>query len=89
MSVDQLHPMTCAITGCCNTGRHNLGVRLRRPDTSAIWAPNTDGFLCDEHATSGVRITMVVEATTAGTVETHVSGGGAARHTRIAHTVAS
>ena len=33
--------MNCVITG--------------RPDTSAIWAPNMDGFLCDEHATGGVR----------------------------------
>jgi hypothetical protein len=47
--------MNCVITGCPNEGRRNLSVRLRRPNTSAIWAPNMDGFLCDEHATGGVR----------------------------------
>lgn len=68
--------MNCVITGCRNEGRHNLSVRLRRPNTSAIWAPNTDGFLCDEHATSGVRITMVVGATNSGTVDTVISAPG-------------
>jgi hypothetical protein len=84
----------CIITGCTNPGRHNLGVRLRRTvstaagaPSSAIWAPNTDGFFCDHHATSGVRITLLIEATTSGAVETTVYGveQGASRSSPIEH----
>ena len=43
----------CIIDGCSNEGVHNFGVRCRRPNTSAIWAPNTNAYLCDEHAEQG------------------------------------
>ena len=36
--------MPCIITGCPNEGIHNIGIRCRRPDTTAIWAPNTNAF---------------------------------------------
>jgi hypothetical protein len=84
----------CIITGCTNPGRHNLGVRLRRTvataaggKTSAVWAPNTDAFFCDDHATSGVRITLLIEATNTGAVETTVYGveQGASRSMWIEH----
>ena len=45
--------MQCMIEGCENEGVNNFGVRLRRPDSSAIWAPNTEAFICDFHASRG------------------------------------
>lgn len=66
--------MPCAIPGCNNPAPHNFGVRLRRPDTSAIWAPNTEAFLCDAHASQGLSITVVLEPTNSGQIETKVSG---------------
>ncbi len=65
--------MRCIIPGCNNVADHNLGVRLRRPDTSAIWAPNTEAYLCDEHAESGLRIQVIIEPTQTGNIETEVS----------------
>ena len=35
----------CIIDGYPNDGIHNFGVRCRRPDTGAIWTPNTDAYL--------------------------------------------
>jgi len=64
--------MPCIIPGCPNDAEHNLSVRLRRPDTSAIWAPNTEAYLCDAHATQGLRITVVLEPTSAHEIETRV-----------------
>jgi len=61
---------TCAIPGCRNPADNNFGVRLRRPDTSAIWAPNTKAYICDRHAARGVRITLAFEPTHSGEVET-------------------
>ena len=64
----------CIVPGCERDALNNLGVRLRRPDTSAIWAPNTEAFVCDVHATSGARINVFYEATEAGDVEISVHG---------------
>ncbi len=63
---------TCIFPGCPNQGIHNFSVRLRRPDTTAIWAPNTQAYVCDVHAAQGVRITVVLEPTTTINVETHI-----------------
>ncbi len=68
--------MPCIVTGCRNLADHNIGIRVRRPDTSAIWAPNTDAFLCDDHATQGLRITIVLTPTGTGAIETEVSSPG-------------
>jgi len=75
--------MPCIISGCTNPADHNIGIRVRRPDTSAIWAPNTDAFLCDDHATKGLRITIVLTPTASGEIETDVSspGGGVVSRT--------
>jgi hypothetical protein len=77
----------CIVPGCVREGRNNLGVRLRRPDTSAIWAPNTEAYVCDVHAESGVRVTVLYEATTSDEVEVDVRGvtPEAARTTPIRH----
>lgn len=60
----------CVVPGCDADGRHALTLRIRRPDTSAIAAPNTNAWLCDEHAESGLEIDISVKPNTRGTIET-------------------
>ena len=68
--------MHCIISGCENHADNNFGVRLRRADTSAIWAPNSAAYICDAHAVQGLKITVVVEATATGKIQTKVGGPG-------------
>ncbi len=68
--------MSCIIPGCKNAARHEFGVRLRRPSTHAIWAPNTNVRICDDHATQGLRLTVEVSPTATGKIETIVSSPG-------------
>jgi hypothetical protein len=64
---------TCIVPGCGRNAVNNLGVRLRRPpQADAWWSPNANAYLCDEHARSGARITLVYEPTDTGRVETRV-----------------
>lgn len=65
--------MPCIISGCPNSADNVFGVRLRNPDTNAIWAPNTEAMICDDHAVSGIKVTVLLEATTDGQVHTIVS----------------
>jgi len=65
--------MDCIINSCDNPGEASLGVRLRRPDTTAIWSPNTGATLCKYHAEHGMRIIILLEPTHTGEVETSVS----------------
>jgi hypothetical protein len=65
---------SCIVPGCTHEAQNNLSVRLRRPNTSAIWAPNTEAFVCDVHAASGARIHVLYEATESQEIETHVHG---------------
>lgn len=64
----------CIVPGCGRNAVNNLGVRLRKPDTSAIWAFETAVHVCDRHARSGARLTVVYEATASGRVEFAVQG---------------
>lgn len=66
--------MSCIIPGCLNLAENNLSVRLRRPDTTAIWAPNTEAFVCDEHAVQGLHITVILEPKNDHKLETKVCG---------------
>jgi hypothetical protein len=77
----------CVVPGCSREGRNNLGVRLRRPDTSAIWAPNTQAYVCDLHAETGARILVFYEATETDEVEIEVRGSTSelSRVTEIRH----
>lgn len=50
----------CMVPGCKQDGRHTITLRCRRPDTSAIWAPTTGAYLCDNHATQGLEIDIKV-----------------------------
>lgn len=66
--------MKCIIPSCKNVASHNFGVRLRRPDTSAIWAPNSEAYFCDAHAVSGATITVLIEPNSTGEIETKIVG---------------
>jgi hypothetical protein len=68
--------MACIVPGCHNQAENNLGVRLRRANTSAIWSPNTAAYICDEHAAQGWRITVIMEPNTTGEIETRVFSPG-------------
>ena len=64
---------TCIVPGCSRSAVNNLGVRLRKPpQADAWWSPNTNAYVCDVHAKSGARVTLIFEATNTGKVETRV-----------------
>jgi hypothetical protein len=77
----------CLIPNCPNNAVNNISIRCRRPDTSAIWAPNTAAFLCDVHADQGYIIDITLTPATSRTITTRVSAGGqvVTRRTRIIH----
>jgi hypothetical protein len=77
----------CIVPGCSLNAVNNLSVRLRPPDTSAIWSPNTNAFVCDIHARCGARVTLVYEITDAKRIETRVIGANepVVRRTGIRH----
>jgi hypothetical protein len=66
----------CVVPGCESPGKHRLGVRCRvwhepspipgKTKTSALWAPDSDAFLCDLHALGGAHITLIFEPTDSG-----------------------
>lgn len=62
--------MPCIIQGCTNVAKHYIGVRLRRPNTSAIWAANTNAYVCRHHASQGLEITIILRPTNTGRIET-------------------
>ena len=67
----------CIVRDCEIEAYNGLSIRLRHPDTTAIWAPNLEAYVCDVHAYSGARIRVAYEATETGSIETHVDGGDA------------
>ena len=77
----------CLIPNCQNDARHNLGIRCRRPETTAIWAPNCDAYLCDDHADQGYTIDITLTPVAARTITTRVTAGAqtARRTTTINH----
>jgi hypothetical protein len=50
----------CMVPGCHEPGRHAVTLRVRRPDTTAVIAPNTGAYLCDRHAESGFEMDIVL-----------------------------
>jgi hypothetical protein len=70
------HP-DCIVPGCRRSGATNLGVRLRNPDATAVWAFETTAHLCDKHARSGGRLSLVYEPTSSGRIEFSVQGATA------------
>lgn len=77
----------CLIPNCPNNAQHNIGIRCRRPNTTAIWAPNCDAYLCDEHADQGYEITISLSPIDQRLITTNVNAGGnvASRTSRINH----
>lgn len=77
----------CAIPGCRQPGKHRLGLRCRvwqepspvdgKHRTDALWAPDTDAFLCDDHAMGGMNLTLLVEPNGTGKNLIRVIGGTA------------
>ena len=64
--------MPCIFAGCDQPGVHNVSIRLRRPDTTAIWAPNTNALVCAYRAGRGMRITIHLESIEERVIETRV-----------------
>lgn len=77
----------CLIPNCPNNAVHNLGVRLRRPDGTAIWAPNCDAFICDEHADQGYIVDVILTPIEDRIITTNISARGEviSRTTNIVH----
>jgi hypothetical protein len=65
----------CIVPGCKREGRNRLGVRCRvahdgpslfpsKGKTAALFAPDAEAFLCDQHALGGATITLFFEPNT-------------------------
>jgi len=75
--------MSCIISGCTNRATNNISIRLRRENTSAIWAPNTEAYLCNEHAAMGFTVNVTLSARQDHNLETIVSSPGGTQARRI------
>ena len=62
----------CIVPACKREGRNRLGVRCRiahdgptlfpaKGKTAALFSPDADAFLCDQHALGGAHITLLFE----------------------------
>lgn len=62
----------CIVPGCNREGRNRLGIRCRiahdRPTlfpkkgkTAALFAPDAEAYLCDQHALGGAEMTLLFE----------------------------
>jgi hypothetical protein len=62
----------CIVPGCKREGRNRLGVRCRvahdgptpfpqKGKTAALFSPDADAYLCDQHALGGAHITLIFE----------------------------
>ncbi|OOE38211.1 hypothetical protein BZG04_00590 [Salinivibrio kushneri] len=67
--------MKCLIPGCDEKATNNLSVRLRREDTSAIWAPNTEAYICNTHASHGFNVFVDITPRCDDVIETRVCSG--------------
>ena len=63
----------CTISGFGHDGPYAHG----KGKTGALWAPDADAFLCDEHALGGATITLLYEADESHQTKVRVIG---ARH---------
>jgi hypothetical protein len=66
----------CLIPGCENVGTYNIGIRLRRRNTKAVWAPNTRAFLCGSHAAGGCLIEINIVPDDSKEIQTKVYAMG-------------
>jgi hypothetical protein len=70
------------VPSCNEPARNYLGIRMRKPSTRAVWAPNADAFLCKEHAERGGKFTIEFDPGTNRTIEAEVHCGGSRITTR-------
>jgi hypothetical protein len=78
----------CTIEGCVAPGKHRLGLRcrvMREPSpvegkgkTDALWSVESDAYLCDEHALSGIDVTLLIEPNRSKTVSLRALSDGRA-----------
>ena len=83
--------MKCLIPGCTNDAKNKLSIRCRKPSTLAVWAPDSEAYLCKSHAEQGVDVAVDISPAATGNVSvTYTSGGQAApsRTTPIKRTAA-
>jgi hypothetical protein len=83
----------CVIPKCPKPGKHRLGVRcrvMREPSpvpgkgkTDALWSVESDAYLCDRHAISGIDVTLLLEPTTTKSVAVRVVGPAGAQARRV------
>jgi hypothetical protein len=64
------------VPGCNETARNQLGIRLRKPSTLAVYAPNVDAYLCKQHAEGGGAFAITFDPGTSQTVDMSVFCGG-------------
>lgn len=73
----------CIIPGCTNNAPFFIGIRLRRPKSgkrpygTAIWAPQCNAYLCNQHARDGYKIDITFTPLPTRDIETNTSAGGA------------
>ncbi|EMG5799424.1 TPA: hypothetical protein ACJFUB_004227 [Yersinia enterocolitica] len=69
---------TCIVNGCDKYADKVFGVRLRREHDrgTAIWAPNTTAYICDDHAACGFDVEVNLTIRNDKTVKTSVSESG-------------
>ena len=80
----------CIIPGCTNPALSRIGVRCRvmlegsrKSKTRAHWAPETTAWLCDEHATAGMGMLLVLRPNDTGYVSVGVIVSPPARRRKI------
>jgi hypothetical protein len=77
----------CLVPGCEREPTHIFSLRMRRQDSGADWAPNTEAYFCTPCAIEGCRIEVMYEPVKTGEVDVQVgafrSSGIARRVTRI------
>ena len=79
--------MNAACLVCGERATTALGIRLRRRNTNAVWAPNLSAYLCDLHAVSGCEVGVMYRATSTGRVVVHVVNGDGATVSRVDHPI--
>jgi hypothetical protein len=79
----------CVVPGCPHPGIHAISLRFRRPDSGAVIAPNTQAYLCDDHAQAGCEMDIVFRPKTSGLAEifTWAEDGGESGHVQKSVTV--
>jgi len=71
----------CLIPGCRKAPTHKLSLRMRRKDSGADWAPDTEACFCTKHAVEGADIVVLYEPNLSKEVTVSVTAAQIARRT--------